>query len=228
VKLIITEKPSVAQTLAAILGATQRRDGYFEGNGWLISWCYGHLVEMAPADAYGEQYKRWSYDSLPILPDVWKYRAADGKKKQLDILRSLMNLADVDAVVCGTDAGREGELIFRWVYDQCKCKKPVQRLWIFPVGLDISQSRALASLPSIKENRQAGHSVFVTTSARALRESNDVAWISIKSLVCLAENASIRLVISSNTSRNSGKYVKNSPCSFFWMISTILPWVVIP
>ena len=129
-KLIITEKPSVAQTLAAILGATQRRDGYFEGNGWLISWCYGHLVEMAPADAYGEQYKRWSYDSLPILPDVWKYRAADGKKKQLDILRSLMNLADVDAVVCGTDAGREGELIFRWVYDQCKCKKSVQRLWI--------------------------------------------------------------------------------------------------
>jgi len=99
VKLIITEKPSVAQTLAAILGATQRRDGYFEGNGWLISWCYGHLVEMAPADAYGEQYKRWSYDSLPILPDVWKYRAADGKKKQLDILRSLMN----------------------------RCKKPVQR-----------------------------------------------------------------------------------------------------
>ena len=79
-RLIITEKPSVAKTLSAILGATQRMDGYFEGNGWLISWCYDHLVEMASADAYGEQYKRWSYDALPILPDIWKYLAADGKK----------------------------------------------------------------------------------------------------------------------------------------------------
>ena len=93
--LVVTEKLSVAQTIAAVLDAKKRGDGFIEGSGWLISWCFGHLVELAPADAYGEQYKRWSYDTLPILPDVWKYRASDGKKKQLDILRSLMNRADM-------------------------------------------------------------------------------------------------------------------------------------
>ena len=128
--LVITEKPSVAKSIAAVLGAKNRGDGYLESGGWLISWCFGHLVELAPADAYVEEYKRWSYDTLPILPDVWKYRASESKKKQLDILRSLMNRADVDSIVCATDAGREGELIFRLVYDHCKCKKPVQRLWI--------------------------------------------------------------------------------------------------
>ena len=132
-KLILTEKPSVAQTISAVLGANKRRDGFFEGGDsgdWLISWCYGHLVELAPADAYGEQYKRWSYDSLPILPDVWKYRASEGKKKQLDILRTLMNRADVDSVIIATDAGREGELIGRLVYEQTGCSKPMQRLWL--------------------------------------------------------------------------------------------------
>ena len=128
--LVVTEKPSVAQSIGAVLGAKKRGNGFMEGDGWLISWCFGHLVELAPADAYGEQYKRWSYETLPILPGVWKYRASEGKKKQLDVLRSLMSRADVDSVVCATDAGREGELIFRLVYDQCKCKKPVQRLWI--------------------------------------------------------------------------------------------------
>ena len=88
----------------------QRKDGFLQGGNWLISWCYGHLVEFAPADAYGEQYKRWSYNTLPILPDEWKYRTSEGKKKQLDILRSLMNRSDVDSIVCATDAGREGEL----------------------------------------------------------------------------------------------------------------------
>ena len=129
-RLILCEKPSVAQTISAVIGATKRRDGFFEGGGWLVSWCYGHLVELAPADAYGEQYKRWSYDSLPILPDVWKYRASEGKKKQLDILRALMNRADVDSIILATDAGREGELIGRLVYEQAGCKKPVQRLWL--------------------------------------------------------------------------------------------------
>ena len=98
--LVVTEKPSVAQSIAAVLDAKKRGDGFIEGGGWFISWCFGHLAELAPADAYCEQYKRWSYDTLPILPDIWKYRAADGKKKQLDILRSLMNRADVDTTVC--------------------------------------------------------------------------------------------------------------------------------
>ncbi|MCL2393036.1 MAG: DNA topoisomerase, partial [Oscillospiraceae bacterium] len=129
-KLVICEKPSQAQSFAAVLNAKKREDGFFEGNGWLISWCYGHLVELASADAYGEQYKRWTYDALPILPDAWKYKASEGKKKQLDILRSLMKRKDVDSIVCATDAGREGELIFRLVYEQCSCTKSVHRLWI--------------------------------------------------------------------------------------------------
>ena len=111
--LIVTEKPSVAQSIAAVLGVNKRGDGHLEGGGWLISWCFGHLVELAPADAYGEQYKRWSYDTLPILPDVWKYKASDSKKKQLDILRSLLNRADVDSIVNACDAGREGDRGYR-------------------------------------------------------------------------------------------------------------------
>ena len=121
--LIVTEKPSVAQSIGAVLSAKKRGDGFLEGGDWLVSWCYGHLVELAPADAYGEQYKRWSYDTLPILPDVWKFKTSEGKSKQLAILRGLMNRADVDSIACATDAGCEGELIFRLVYQQCKCKK---------------------------------------------------------------------------------------------------------
>ncbi|MCL2853861.1 MAG: DNA topoisomerase 3 [Defluviitaleaceae bacterium] len=129
-RLVICEKPSQAQSYAAVLNAKKRQDGYFESGDWLVSWCYGHLVELASAEAYGEQFKRWAYDTLPILPDVWKYKTSEGKKKQLDILHSLMNRTDVDSIVCATDAGREGELIFRLVYEQCRCTKPVQRLWI--------------------------------------------------------------------------------------------------
>lgn len=129
-KLVIAEKPSVAQSLAAVLGAKEKKDGYMEGNGWLVSWCVGHLVEMAQPEAYGEQYAKWRYDDLPILPDQWKYEVAKDKKKQLDILRRLMNEKRVDSVVCATDAGREGELIFRLVYHQADCTKPILRLWI--------------------------------------------------------------------------------------------------
>jgi DNA topoisomerase-3 len=129
-KLVICEKPGQAQAYAAVLGAKKRRDGFIEGNGWIVSWCFGHLVELAPPGAYGDRYKRWSRDTLPIVPDVWKYEASKDKAKQLAILRGLMNRADVDTVVCGTDSGREGQLIFQLVLDYCKCKKPVQRLWI--------------------------------------------------------------------------------------------------
>jgi hypothetical protein len=97
-KLIVTEKPSQAQNIGSVLNAKKRGDGFLEGNGWLISWCYGHLVELASAEAYGEQYKKWSYDTLPIIPDVWKYTASEGKSKQLAVIRSLMNRADVDSI----------------------------------------------------------------------------------------------------------------------------------
>ena len=129
-KLVIAEKPSVAQSLAAVLGAAERKDGYLSGNGWLVSWCVGHLIELAQPEAYGEQYAKWRYEDLPILPAAWKYEVSSDKKKQFRILRELMNDSDVDAVVCATDAGREGELIFRLVYNYAKCKKPIYRLWI--------------------------------------------------------------------------------------------------
>jgi DNA topoisomerase-3 len=128
--LVLAEKPSVAKSISAVLGATQRGDGFFHGNGWYVSWCFGHLVELAPPAAYGEKYKRWDRSALPILPETWKYSASGGKEKQLDIIRSLMNRSDVEAVVTACDAGREGELIMRLVYDYCKCGKPIQRLWI--------------------------------------------------------------------------------------------------
>jgi len=128
--LVICEKPSVAQSVSAVLNAKQRRDGFTQGEGFIVTWCYGHLVDLAEPAAYGEQYKRWSRSLLPILPEKWKYTASADKKKQLDVIRSLMNRTDVETVICATDAGREGELIFRLVYDFCKCKKPVQRLWI--------------------------------------------------------------------------------------------------
>ena len=128
--LVIAEKPSVAASIAAALGAKEKKDGYIEGSGYLISWCIGHLVELAEAAAYGEQYKKWSYDSLPILPQEWKYTLAPEKAKQYKILKDLMHRADVSEVVNACDAGREGELIFRFVYNMAECKKPMRRLWI--------------------------------------------------------------------------------------------------
>ena len=128
--LIITEKPSVARTISKVLGATTRRDGYLEGGGWLVSWCVGHLVELAPPGVYDSRLERWDRADLPILPERWQYLVSSSTKKQFDILCKLMHRADVDRIVCATDAGREGELIFRLVYHQCGCRKPVSRLWI--------------------------------------------------------------------------------------------------
>ena len=129
-KLIIAEKPSVAQTIAAALGAKKKQDGYIEGDKYLISWCVGHLVQLADAAAYGEQYKKWSYDSLPILPQEWQYTVSADKGKQFATLKNLMHRTDISEVVNACDAGREGELIFRFVYEVAGCKKPIRRLWI--------------------------------------------------------------------------------------------------
>ena len=128
--LVITEKPSVAMSYAKVLGVHGRQDGYLEGNGYLVSWCVGHLVELAPPSAYGEQYVKWSITDLPILPQKWQYLVSAPTKKQFGILKKLMHRADVDTVVNSCDAGREGELIFRLVYEQAGCKKPVSRLWL--------------------------------------------------------------------------------------------------
>ena len=128
--LIVTEKPSVAQVIGKVLGATTRRDGYLEGGGYLISWCVGHLVELAPPGVYDPRLERWDRADLPILPERWQYLVSSSTKKQFDVLCKLMHRADVDRIICATDAGREGELIFRLVYQECGCRKPVSRLWI--------------------------------------------------------------------------------------------------
>ena len=129
-RLVIAEKPSVAQSLSRVLGASARRDGYLEGGGYLVSWCVGHLVELAPADSYDAKYSKWAYEDLPIIPQEWKYQVLPDTKKQFDVLAVLMADSRVEEVVCATDAGREGELIFRLTYHLCGCKKPVKRLWI--------------------------------------------------------------------------------------------------
>ena len=134
--LVIAEKPSVAQNIAAALKVSGRKEGYIEGGGYLISWSVGHLVGLAAADAYGEQYAKWSYDTLPILPKEWQYTVAADKGKQFGILKELMHRADVSEVINACDAGREGELIFRFVYNMADCKKPMRRLWISSMEAD--------------------------------------------------------------------------------------------
>ena len=129
-KLVIAEKPSVAMALASVLGARTRKDGYVEGNGYIVSWCVGHLVGLCDASEYDEKYKKWRYEDLPIVPECWRHKVLDGTKKQYGILKKLMRDSNVDEVICATDAGREGELIFRLVYEQAGCKKPMKRLWI--------------------------------------------------------------------------------------------------
>ena len=129
-KLVICEKPSVAQSIGKVLGASKRCDGYLEGGGYIVSWCVGHLVELAQPEAYGETYAKWRLEDLPILPEKWRYQVSPSTKKQFQVLKELMGREDVTSIVEATDAGREGELIFRLVYHQCKCRKPFERLWI--------------------------------------------------------------------------------------------------
>ena len=128
--LVITEKPSVAQSIAKVLGATSRRDGYLEGNNYIVSWCVGHLVELADASSYDERYAKWRYEDLPIVPEEWLYEVPKDKAQQFKVLRDLVKDKRVTELVCATDAGREGELIFRLVYNKAGCTKPFKRLWI--------------------------------------------------------------------------------------------------
>lgn len=129
-QLVIAEKPSVAKSIADVLGALDRQDGYFEGGGYLVSWCVGHLIELAEPESYGDQWKKWTYESLPVNPEHWQYEIKEDTKEQYDVLYGLLHDSRVDEVVCATDAGREGELIFRLVYNMASCYKPMKRLWI--------------------------------------------------------------------------------------------------
>jgi DNA topoisomerase-3 len=129
-QLVIAEKPSVARSISEVIGATEIDDGYMEGNGYVVSWCVGHLVELAQPESYGEQWKKWTYESLPVKPEKWQYEVKPDTKAQYDVLFRLLHRKDVTATICATDAGREGELIFRLVYEMAGCDKPIKRLWI--------------------------------------------------------------------------------------------------
>ena len=160
--LVIAEKPSVAAAIAAALGVKGKKDGYIEGGGYLISWCVGHLVQLAAAAAYGEQYKKWSYESLPILPQKWQYAVDPDKEKQFAILKELMHRADVSEVVNACDAGREGELIFRFIYEVAGCKKPMRRLWIS----SMEDAAIKAGFASLKDGRDYD-ALFASALCRA-------------------------------------------------------------
>lgn len=129
-KLVVAEKPSVAISIAKVIGANKKKDGYYEGNGYSVSWCVGHLIQMANPDVYDEKYAKWNITDLPIIPKNYKYEVAKVTKKQFNILKKLMNDKEVDMVINACDAGREGESIFRLVYNEAKCKKKMKRLWI--------------------------------------------------------------------------------------------------
>ena len=161
-RLVIAEKPSVAQTIAAALGVKGKQDGYIEGGGYLISWCVGHLVQLAEAAAYGEQYRKWQLDSLPILPEEWQYAVDPDKGKQFKTLKELMHRADVSEVVNACDAGREGELIFRFVYEAAGCKKPMRRLWIS----SMEDGAIKAGFASLKDGRDYD-ALFASALCRA-------------------------------------------------------------
>lgn len=129
-KLVIAEKPSVAMSIAKLIGAKNKKDGYYEGNDYRVSWCVGHLVQMANPDSYDEKYKKWRIEDLPIIPKEYKYEIVNTTKKQFNILKKLMNSKEVDTIINACDAGREGEAIFRLVYMKANCKKKIERLWI--------------------------------------------------------------------------------------------------
>lgn len=129
-KVVIAEKPSVAKSIGEAIGANNRKNGYLEGNGYYVTWCVGHLIELVTAEKYNPAWKKWSYETLPIIPEKWSYEIKRNTRDQYQVLHSLLNSQDVNEVICATDAGREGELIFRLVYNQANCNKPVKRLWI--------------------------------------------------------------------------------------------------
>lgn len=152
-RLVITEKPSVARSISQVLHAGEKKDGYLEGNGYRVSWCIGHLVELASADAYREEWKNWSYESLPIIPESWQYQVKEQTKKQYGILKKLLHAPEISEVICATDAGREGELIFRLVYEQAGCRKPFKRLWIS----SMEESAISEGFENLKDGREYDH-----------------------------------------------------------------------
>jgi len=164
-KLVIAEKPSVAISIAKVIGANKKKDGYYEGNGYRVSWCVGHLIQMANPDAYDEKYAKWNMADLPIIPSDYKYEVAKATKKQFNILKKLMKDKEVDTVINACDAGREGESIFRLVYNQVNCKKKMKRLWIS----SMEDSAIKEGFDNLKDGKDYDN-LFESAKARAIAD----------------------------------------------------------
>lgn len=164
-KLVIAEKPSVAISIAKVIGATKKKDGYYEGSGYRVSWCVGHLIQMANPDSYDEKYAKWSMTDLPIIPKEYKYEVAKATKKQFAILKKLMNDKEVDTVINACDSGREGESIFRLVYNQANCKKKMKRLWIS----SMEDSAIKEGFDNLKDGKDYDN-LFESAQARAIAD----------------------------------------------------------
>ncbi|HGD6336304.1 TPA: DNA topoisomerase 3 [Streptococcus agalactiae] len=164
-KLVIAEKPSVAISIAKVIGANKKKDGYYEGNGYRVSWCVGHLIQMANPNAYDEKYAKWNMADLPIIPSDYKYEVAKATKKQFNILKKLMNDKEVDTVINACDAGREGESIFRLVYNQVNCKKKMKRLWIS----SMEDSAIKEGFDNLKDGKDYDN-LFESAQARAIAD----------------------------------------------------------
>ena len=164
-KLVIAEKPSVALSIAKVLGANDKKDGYVEGNGYKVSWCVGHLIQMANPDAYDSRYAKWNMEDLPIFPKGYKYEVTKATKKQFSILKKLMNESSVDTIINACDAGREGEAIFRLVYNEAKCKKKMQRLWIS----SMEDSAIKEGFDNLKDGKNYDN-LFESAQARAIAD----------------------------------------------------------
>ncbi|HGO5796818.1 DNA topoisomerase 3 [Streptococcus pyogenes] len=164
-ELVIAEKPSVALSIAKVIGAKNKKDGYYEGNGYRVSWCVGHLIQMANPDSYDEKYAKWNIDDLPIIPSEYQYEVAKATKKQFNTLKKLMNDKEIDTVINACDAGREGEAIFRLVYLQANCKKKMKRLWIS----SMEDSAIKDGFDNLKDGKDYDN-LFESAQARAIAD----------------------------------------------------------
>lgn len=186
-KLIIAEKPSVEREIAKVVGASKRSDGYLEGDGVIVSWCVGHLVGLANPEAYDAKYKFWNLEDLPIFPDAFQRIVYSSTKKQFQVLKKLMNSKNVDSIVNACDAGREGELIFRLVYEEVGCKKPSYRLWI-------SSMEASAIKDALRNIKPSSAYDTLYESAKARQEAD---WLIGMNLSRYYTKKKIRKVFSS-------------------------------
>lgn len=164
-ELVIAEKPSVVLSIAKVIGAKNKKDGYYEGNGYRVSWCVGHLIQMANPDSYDEKYAKWNIDDLPIIPSEYQYDVAKATKKQFNTLKKLMNDKEIDTVINACDAGREGEAIFRLVYLQANCKKKMKRLWIS----SMEDSAIKEGFDNLKDGKDYDN-LFESAQARAIAD----------------------------------------------------------